>query len=365
MADSSESESLARALEIVSAAVTGPLAEGDAKALASLAKHAIAERDTLQQLVEHVPALLYIDKLSEPGSGSYPTLYVGPQVETVLGITRQEWIEGDEIWQHHMDPDDWPTARREYDEYLTRGGVLVQEYRFVRPDNGKVVWIRDDCTTSRDPVTGESIVLGVMFDITRQKQLEEQLKLVEQQLEFRAYHDPLTGLANRPLFDESLEQALTRARRHSYEVVVLFVDVDGFKQINDAYGHDAGDEALRVIATRLQSCARESDLVARRGGDEFLLLLSDIDAAWQSSGDEGEQTASLYLAHQGDLVAEHITERIVESMSVPIDLSDVSVTLSLSVGRCVYPWDATDSRTMMAAADASMYSVKQSPKPQS
>jgi diguanylate cyclase (GGDEF)-like protein/PAS domain S-box-containing protein len=410
--------------------------------------------------------------MTEPGAVGLRTTYVGPQVQSVIGVTRQEWIENDEAWEQYMHPDDWPSVSSEYAAWLERGGVLVQEYRFVRPDDGRVVWIRDDCATTIDAESGRRIVIGVMLDITAQKQLEEQLrsaearhralieqipsvvwieplndnpepafvsasvgrvfgvsreewlhtdwwerhlhpddhdrvlearhsvtsstrplrieyrmttpqgreiwigeisqvvldegnpwllqglldditvrKRVEEQLQFRASHDPLTGLDNRPLFDESLEQALARARRNNLEVAVLFVDVDDFKQVNDVHGHDAGDQVLRTVAERLLKCARESDVVARRGGDEFLVLLPDIDPS--SPGSNGR--------HRGTDVAEFIVRRVLHAMESPIELQTGPVTVSLSVGQCVYPWDASDSKTMMAVADVTMYRAKQDP----
>lgn len=449
----------------------GALGEQALRDLAALAQRALDERDQLRLLAEHIPAVLYIDEVVEPRIGAYPTIYVGPQIESVLGISRTEWLENDDVWETYMHPDEWAVVSQEYAEYIGRGGVLVQEYRFVRPDDGRVIWVRDDCTMAVDPATGHRIILGVMFDITAQKMLEEQLrtaeaknralidqipgvvwleplgdnpepafvsaavehlfgvdrvewlhnawwdrhvhpedrdrvlrargavvaegvahrveyrmttaaghevwieevsqvvtnngrpwllqglldditarKQTEERLEFRASHDPLTGLANRPLFDESLELALARARRSNLEVAVLFVDVDGFKRVNDVYGHDAGDEVLRIIATRLTQCARESDVVARRGGDEFLMLLPDIEPTAVGSADS---------PYRGVEVADHIVRRILGAMETPIELAVGSVTLTLSVGRCVYPWDAPDAHTMMAVADASMYGAKQ------
>jgi diguanylate cyclase (GGDEF)-like protein/PAS domain S-box-containing protein len=412
--------------------------------------------------------VLYIDDMSEPGAVGYPTVYVGPQVESVIGVSRQEWIENDDAWEQHMHPDDWPSVSGDYADYLERGDVLVQEYRFIRPDDGRVIWIRDDCATTVDPVSGRRIVIGVMLDITAQKHLEDKLraaeaknralieqipsivwieplnenrepafvsasvervfgvsreewlhtnwwehhlhpddrervlesrhairpstrplrieyrmttaegreiwigevsqvivneaspwvlqglldditlrKQAEQRLQFRASHDSLTGLANRPLFDESLEQALARARRNNLEVVVLFVDVDDFKQVNDVHGHDAGDTVLRTVAERLLHSARESDIVGRRGGDEFLVLLPDIESSPESNG-----------SHRGVDVADYFVRRVLQAMQSPIELSTGPVTVSLSVGRCIYPWDASDSQTMMAVADATMYKAK-------
>ena len=110
----------------------------------------------------------------------------------------------------------------------------------------------------------------MIFDITERKRAEEQVA-------FLAYHDKLTGLPNRALFEEMLETAIARARRHDLGVGVLFLDLDNFKLVNDSLGHHAGDELLRQLAERLRGCTRETDLVARQGGDEFLLLLADLE----------------------------------------------------------------------------------------
>ncbi len=114
------------------------------------------------------------------------------------------------------------------------------------------------------------MIQGVIFDISARKAAEEQVA-------FLAYHDKLTGLPNRVLFEEMLENAISRARRHDLGVGVIFLDLDNFKLVNDSLGHAAGDMLLAQLAERLRVCTRETDLVARQGGDEFLLLLSDLD----------------------------------------------------------------------------------------
>lgn len=432
-----------------------------------------------QDLIEHVPAVLYIDEATAPGLRRYPTVYVGPQVEAILGIKREDWVENDELWQARIHPDDWEWASAEYDDYLARDGTLVQEYRIVRPDDGRIVWVRDDCAIVTDDATGRRLVQGVMLDVTAQKILESQLraaeaknlalidqmpgvvtisplganpepafvsasvesvlgvsrdewldgdwwsdhihpddrdrvldgrdhllagtgdealrteyrmmtddereiwigevsqvvrngdrpwmlqsfladittqKRAEEQLEFRASHDALTGLANRSLFEEHLERALARASRQDLAVAVLFVDVDDFKLVNDTYGHDAGDETLRTLARRLVRCVRDSDLVARRGGDEFLVLLPDIEP-------DAHEAVDLHIGPErpprGRLVSDAVIERIKTSARFPIELANGEVSAHLSIGSSVYPFDAHDARSIMASADAAMYRAKQ------
>jgi diguanylate cyclase (GGDEF)-like protein len=189
------------------------------------------------------------------------------------------------------------------------------------------------------------MVQSLLEDITSRK-------LAEEELEFRATHDALTGLANRSLFEESLELALARASRHSQGVALLFCDLNGFKAVNDAYGHDAGDEILREIAARMLICVRESDIVARRGGDEFLVLLPDIDPSPRESATG---------THRALRVADSIIRRISRSLETPIEIPAGPIVMSMSIGRCIYPWDAANAREMMAAADAAMYRAKTTP----
>src|SRR2546426_7417305 len=140
-----------------------------------------------------------------------------------------------------------------------------------------------------------------MVDITDRKWGEEQV-------DFLAYHDRLTALPNRVMFEELLELALARARRADLGVAVLYMDLDNFKLVNDSLGHAAGDELLRELANRLRRAVREADIVARQGGDEFLVLLSDL---------QREETAGTPAA---DAVADAVSRRIHEALKRPFVL---------------------------------------------
>ena len=137
-------------------------------------------------------------------------------------------------------------------------------------EDGTVRWVLEQAYPIRDEDGNPWLIQGIIFDITERKNAEEQIA-------YLAYHDKLTGLPNRALFEEMLETAIARARRHDLAVGVLFLDLDNFKLVNDSLGHHAGDMLLAQLAERLRGCTRETDLVARQGGDEFLLLLSDIE----------------------------------------------------------------------------------------
>jgi diguanylate cyclase (GGDEF)-like protein len=160
----------------------------------------------------------------------------------------------------------------------------------------------------------------------------------EEELRFLAHHDPLTGLANRALFNDRLDTALRAARRHNSTLALLFLDIDDFKGINDVHGHAAGDRVLCTIARRLEGCVRETDTVARMGGDEFTVLLTDI----QSEGAVSETVA-----------------RILAVMAEPLDAQSGATNMpSCSIGIACYPADGEDADTLLSQADDDMYRIK-------
>ncbi len=165
--------------------------------------------------------------------------------------------------------------------------------------------------------------------ITQRKQAE---------LYFLAHYDSLTGLPNRMLFSDRLQQACLDAERKGQLVALLFIDVDRFKQINDSLGHSFGDAVLRTVADRLKTSARRADTVARMGGDEFVILMEDLE-------DSGS--------------VDTVALRVVNSMREPIDLLGHSLVVTVSVGSALYPSDDTEISPLLAKADAAMYEAKQ------
>jgi len=168
-----------------------------------------------------------------------------------------------------------------------------------------------------------------------------ELELSQARLAYQAQHDALTGLPNRMLFDDRLGRAVASAVRHGRLLAVLYIDLDGFKLVNDTLGHDAGDQVLRVTARRLEELVRQSDTLARLGGDEFTLLLNDLT-----------DTASV------DTVA----RRIQQSVRQDIQVGEHVARVTASVGISLYPDDALDAAALKQQADAAMYRVKQNGK---
>jgi len=163
-------------------------------------------------------------------------------------------------------------------------------------------------------------------------------------MQHMAFHDILTGLPNRAMFQDHLELALARARRHELAVAVLFLDLDDFKPVNDTHGHEVGDEVLQHAAKRIRGAARDTDLVARQGGDEFLVLLADIDA-----GTDVDAAAA---------VVQEASDRISRAITDPIKMGRAKLSVRASIGSAVFPFGAGDARSLLRLADADMYGRK-------
>jgi diguanylate cyclase (GGDEF)-like protein len=214
------------------------------------------------------------------------------------------------------------------------------EYRLVRPD-GSIRWIRD----RRFPVYDQQgmclRLASIVTDITEHRQDREDLLELNKQLQQQATHDMLTGLPNRRLFIDRLEQALAHARRFGGRVGMLFIDLDGFKGINDRFGHQAGDEALILIAKRIKLLLREVDSAARLGGDEFGIVLPD-------------------MARLED--AELVGEKVLEEVRRPFSMRTVCCTLGASIGITTYPDHGETADELISRADKAMYRVKKNGK---
>jgi diguanylate cyclase (GGDEF)-like protein/PAS domain S-box-containing protein len=187
------------------------------------------------------------------------------------------------------------------------------------------------------------MVLGLIHDITERKQGEEDTRkrraLFEGEMSHLAQHDTLTDLPNRLLLNDRLSQAISLARRNHCQLAVLFLDLDGFKHINDSLGHSVGDKLLQSVAERLSDCVRKSDTVSRQGGDEFVILLSEVTQAADAAIIAEKIIAELKRAHR---IGKH------------------RLRISASIGLSTYPTDGEDAETLIKNADTAMYDAKQS-----
>lgn len=250
-------------------------------------------------------------------------VYVSDACEELLGYTAQEMI-GTTIFDYVL-PDDLE-ATRAAAASVTGGEHQINFENRYRHRDGRAVHI----LWSARWYEQDRLRIGVARDITALKQAEMHLR-------FLAHHDPLTGLTNRSLFADRVETALHAADRHNSGLALLFLDLNDFKPINDQFGHEMGDQLLIQVARRLEQCTRDSDTVARMGGDEFTVLLTDIDS------------------HRNLATA---IEKIRNTLAAPFKLGDQSVSVSCSIGTALYPEDGQTASALLSCADGRMYDHK-------
>lgn len=241
--------------------------------------------------------------------------------DLVLGIT--------DIQKHlYVDP----YKRDEFIRLMTAHGRVKNFEALVHRKNGEIIWISENAREVKGQDGNLMFYEGTVEDITERKNYE-------QQIEYQATHDSLTGLPNRTLLADRLQQYIGMAERYSSKVAIAFIDLDQFKLINDSMGHHAGDELLKIMATRLSGCVRDSDTVVRLGGDEFVLLLTGL--------------------HKIEDVSESM-QRVLSSVADPCMIEGRDFVVSCSIGISIYPDDARDTTTLLKFADSAMYKSKQS-----
>ncbi|MDP9329467.1 MAG: EAL domain-containing protein [Actinomycetota bacterium] len=290
--------------------------------------------DKFRSMVEQGPGVSYIDAPDD----SAPTIYISQQVEALLGYTPQEWIDDADMWGKVLHPEDRARAFAENARHCVTGEPFRLEYRMLSK-GGNVVWVHDEATIVRDETGIHRFSVGVLVDVTERKRGEELVA-------YHAYHDELTGLPSRAMFEELVELSVARAQRHNGSVAVVCVDLDDFRLANDSLGHQDGDALLRMVADRLRSATRETDLVARRGGDQFLLLLADLER--EGAGDLDAAVVR----------AESAVQRVHEAMAAPFMVGSTELYLSASMGISLYPQDAGDPGGLQRNAEAAMYESK-------
>lgn len=251
-------------------------------------------------------------------------VFVSDACEALLGYRANE-LTGTPITDY-MHPDDLAVTRASIIRVMNGQPHFDFRNRYIRKDGG-IVHILWAAFWSEE--VGARI--GVARDVTALSQAEEELR-------FLAHHDPLTKLTNRSLFNDRLDAALRAAHRHQSTLALLFLDINDFKGINDVHGHAVGDRVLYMIARRLEGCVRETDTVARMGGDEFTVLLTDI----QSEVAVSERMAQILAVMAEPLGAEF------GGLKMP----------SCSIGVAFYPADGEDADTLLSHADDDMYRIK-------
>jgi diguanylate cyclase (GGDEF)-like protein/PAS domain S-box-containing protein len=262
-------------------------------------------------------------------------LYVSARWAGMLDLDRDSLGEGSASWFNRVHPDDLPGLRQAIEAHLSGASALLHhEYR-IRRNSGDYLWVLVRGVLQTD-VDGQQRIAGSQSDVSVRK-------AVEQQLRHAARHDPLTGLGNRMRLDEVLRQTLQQLGKNgAREASLLFIDLDRFKLINDTFGHACGDQVLIEISRRLSHCLRPGDYLCRIGGDEFVVLLTDLACA-----DDAEQVA----------------QRMLEGLHLPLHLDGQVLVVSASIG--ITALRASDaSEDALQAADLALYQAKQAGKAQ-
>ncbi|OIQ85577.1 cyclic di-GMP phosphodiesterase Gmr [mine drainage metagenome] len=249
-----------------------------------------------------------------------------------LGYGDGELI-GRNMAEFHADPQ----GRRKLLQALSDNNGQISQYEApFRHKDGSIIWCSINARYAYDRDGCFLGVEGISHDVTERRRLEQTLRHI-------ARHDPLTGLLNRGAFLERLEHSLARIRRNGGSLSLLFLDLDGFKQVNDISGHHAGDCLLKEVAQRLRQELREIDAAGRLGGDEFVLLL--------------ENTAQAGTA-PGPLTAQAVAARLIEALRQPYRHDGREHCVSASIGIALYPEHGTSAETLLLNADQAMYRAK-------
>ena len=293
------------------------------------------DRERMSALVMNVPGAIY---RCSP-SFDWAMEFISDPAETITGYPAADFVRNHvRTYASVIHPDDTGHVEEVVTDALDKRAPFELEYRILHAD-GSVRWVLERGQGIFDEQGEVAFLDGVICDITDRKAAEEQLA-------FLAYHDPLTGLPNRMLFREHLDVALSRAARAATGVAVCFVDLDGFKLVNDSFGHAIGDELLIEVATRLREVVRNQDVVARQSGDEFLILLADLP----------QRSAT---GHSAVDVAVQVATAIRVALQQPIVLAETEITVNASVGISAYPEDAADADSLLKHSDIAMYLAKE------
>ena len=281
----------------------------------------IKEDPRIRVFNDTVPAGLLITRVSDG-----KTIFSNKAFEEMLGENGERAF-GDTWIDFFHDPAD----RQELMQKFVEDSEVRNHELHLRHADGRSVW--GLVSMAAIPIEEEDLLMFALIDITPLKQAEKEIRHL-------ANHDALTGLPSVRLAKDRLDHAIAQARRAQTQTTVMFVDLDGFKAVNDTLGHDAGDAVLKTVAERLKTCTREADTVARIGGDEFIVILD----------------------RQGREVATRVAERIVSSVHEPFKMDCGDAKIGASIGIALYPEHGETTAALMKAADDAMYKIKKSGK---
>lgn len=294
------------------------MVEEEAKEKVNLLNQRIKDQDDIHASTQG--GIFSFNRLNEE-------VYFSKGIGQIYGYSDEELKNNFNLWKEAIHPDDVEKVHQD-EKILSSGASTKIEYRILHPEQG-VKWVVKTATPFISPDGTLLKINGQIIEITERKQLENELKQM-------AYYDDLTDLPNRKLLDRHIEKALARSKRHHHNFTIMFIDLDDFKIVNDTMGHEAGDILLKEVAARLNQTIREEDLIARIGGDEFIVVLEETN--------------------QEEI--EDIAQRVVENVALPYIINDKEAKISLSIGISMYPDDGEDKETLIEHADQAMYFAK-------
>jgi diguanylate cyclase (GGDEF)-like protein/PAS domain S-box-containing protein len=276
-------------------------------------------------LIEHLPLVVYVDALDAVSSN----IFTGPQIEPLLGYSVEEWKTDSDLFARLLHPDDRERVLAAHVHTHETHEPLSLEYRLIARD-GRVVWLRDEGVIVLDEHQQPVYLQGYLLDITREREAEQQLRQL-------ALYDPLTGLANRAFFHERLRHAIKLRHDEDHATGLLYIDLDGFKGINDRWGHDLGDEVLTEVGKRIERSVRPGDTAARLGGDEFAVILTEPVSPEDAVG---------------------VAERLLKEIGRAMDSGSGPLYTTASIGIAF----GSDDETLLKEADIAMYRAKGHPE---
>jgi diguanylate cyclase (GGDEF)-like protein/PAS domain S-box-containing protein len=292
-----------------------------------------SSHDLLDKLVNNVPGAIYQYRLYSDGHDSIT--YANTGFSEIFEVEQEAILQDAQLAFDRLHPDDAEMIIASIMHSAETQTFWNPTYRVVLPKKG-LRWIEGFSKPER--LEDGSILWAVFIrDITDKKYAEDELLKQKNILQHQAHHDALTGLPNRILFYDRLNQAIAKAKRNHSKFALLFIDLDHFKEINDSLGHDIGDEILKTVTSRLQKTIRDEDTLARLGGDEFTIILEDLHQV---------QSASL------------VSNQILNSLSTPMNINDNLLYVLCSIGISIYPDDGELSQNLLKFADSAMYKAK-------
>jgi diguanylate cyclase (GGDEF)-like protein/PAS domain S-box-containing protein len=260
-------------------------------------------------------------------------IYLSKGAFQIFGYSNEAFSANPNLWKEIIHPDDIDQVEKD-EKLLLMGQPTSVEYRVIHPENEEK-WVSKRSTPIQNEDGDGAVVRvnGYIIDITERKLIDSQLKQM-------AFFDDLTDLPNRKSLDRHIKKALARSKRHNHNLTLMFIDLDDFKVVNDTMGHEAGDTLLKEVVDRVNHSIREEDLLARIGGDEFVVVFEE------TTKDE----------------IEGIAQRIVDTVSLPYMIDEKEANISLSIGISMYPDDGEDKGTLIEHADQAMYFAKNNGK---